>query len=147
MTKVLVISDTHKLIREELFPYLEECDYIIHAGDFDDINTFHFFSGYKNIFMVRGNNDFSINLPDFNQFEIDNKKFFLIHDIADLCGQIPDVDVVVFGHSHKFHNEIKGNTLFLNPGSIGPKRFNLDISFCILEIENQEISVKQHILK
>lgn len=147
MSKVLVISDTHRQIREELLPFLDECDYIIHAGDFDDINTYHFFSSYKNIFMVRGNNDFSINLPDTNEFEIDGLKFFLVHDISDLCGQKPEVDVVIFGHSHKFHNERIGNTLFLNPGSIGPRRFKIDISLCILDIENKEIKVTQHTFK
>lgn len=147
MTKILVISDTHGQIREELLEFLNECDYIIHAGDFDNINTFHFFSGYKNTFFVRGNNDFSINIPDTNEFEIDGVKFFLIHDISDLCGQKPKVDVVVFGHSHKFYNDTKDGVLYINPGSIGPKRFNLDISLCILEIEDKKINIKQHIIK
>lgn len=37
--KVAVISDTHGVLREAVLKILENCDYILHAGDFDNYDT------------------------------------------------------------------------------------------------------------
>lgn len=45
------------------------------------------------------------------------------------------VDVVVYGHSHKYSAEIIKGVLFLNPGSCGKRRFNLEITMCRMTVE------------
>ncbi|MEE1050987.1 MAG: metallophosphoesterase family protein, partial [Lachnospiraceae bacterium] len=54
-------------------------------------------------------------------------------------GRIADYDVIVYGHSHRFAMEQIGGTLFLNPGSCGPRRFRQNITMAILRIENGQI--------
>jgi uncharacterized protein len=43
-------------------------------------------------------------------------------------------DVVIFGHSHIFCEKLVDGVLFLNPGSAGPRRFNLGRSFAVLHL-------------
>ena len=53
------------------------------------------------------------------------------------CSQISKI--VIFGHSHKPLIQQTEGTLFFNPGSAGPKRFNLPISVGILQISNDSV--------
>ena len=62
--------------------------------------------------------------------------FHIVHDIHDL--QLDPVscriDVVISGHSHKPLIETRGGVLYLNPGSAGPRRFNLPITLATLDL-------------
>ena len=53
-----------------------------------------------------------------------------------------DVDVIVFGHSHKYFYEVVDNITYLNPGSCGKKRFNLPINFVIMTIKNEKYKIE-----
>jgi putative phosphoesterase len=44
------------------------------------------------------------------------------------------VDVVISGHSHRPRIETIDGVLYLNPGSAGPRRFNLPVTFATLEL-------------
>jgi predicted phosphodiesterase len=59
--------------------------------------------------------------------------FYVLHDV-----QAPQIDpptsainVVVFGHSHRPRIETINGVLYLNPGSAGPRRFNLPVTLAI----------------
>lgn len=57
--------------------------------------------------------------------------------------QLTGVDVVVFGHSHKYVQEEKDGLLWLNPGSCGPRRFHQEITMMIAQVENGQIQVER----
>lgn len=142
--KVGIISDTHGLLREEVIKILKKCDFIIHAGDIGCKNILEDLKKIAPVYVVRGNNDLDnwaneIELSIY--FKIGNLRFYLIHDRSDIKGDIKDVDIIIFGHSHKYSYEKIGNTLWLNPGSCGKKRFNLPLNLAILNIQGDDYSV------
>ena len=47
-----------------------------------------------------------------------------------------DYDIVIHGHTHKPEERYVGETLILNPGSFGPKRFSLPISLAVIDLED-----------
>ncbi|WP_284404828.1 metallophosphoesterase family protein, partial [Pseudomonas syringae] len=59
------------------------------------------------------------------------------HDIADVPVLLDDsVRLVVTGHSHKPLIEWRGNTLYLNPGSAGGRRFKLPVTLALFEVSS-----------
>ncbi|KPZ18306.1 Phosphoesterase [Pseudomonas amygdali pv. ulmi] len=59
----------------------------------------------------------------------------LVHDIADVPALLDDsVKLVVTGHSHKPLIDWRGDTLYLNPGSAGRRRFKLPVTLALLEV-------------
>ena len=78
-------------------------------------------------------------------FPLDNKGFrylnraILIHLEKDL----KEVDLVIYGHSHKFSNEKIDNIVYLNPGACGRKRFSLPLSMAIVEINLDDIKIEK----
>jgi len=59
-----------------------------------------------------------------------------LHDIAqlDLEPRVAGFAPVICGHSHQPEIDYKDNVLYLNPGSIGPRRFKLPVSYAMLRI-------------
>lgn len=147
--KVLVLSDTHGLLRPEVGKMLRECDAVIHGGDFhtkeiadeirDAVRT-----GVP-VFMVRGNNDkgWASHLPDHLEFVLDGIKFYVVHDRNDLPEKLGGCQIAIFGHSHRYVQEWKEGRLYLNPGSCGKRRFRLALTFAILSLEDGRISVER----
>jgi predicted phosphodiesterase len=68
----------------------------------------------------------------------------LIHSVADLDlnPTVAGISMVVSGHSHKPSVHEKDGVLYVNPGSIGPRRFKLPISFALAEFHLTRIEVK-----
>src|SRR5262249_58496873 len=63
------------------------------------------------------------------RIEIDGFRIYGLHILAELHPQAADnIDVVIYGHSHRPKIETKNGTLFFNPGSAGPRRFRLPIT-------------------
>lgn len=52
--KLGVISDTHGVLREEVVERLQECDYIIHAGDIGNKDIIDKLESITKTFVVRG---------------------------------------------------------------------------------------------
>ena len=81
------ISDTHNLIREEVIEEIKKCNYIIHAGDISNEETYLSLKDIGNITFVRGNNDkddWAKGLNKSEVVEIDGLKIYVVHDIKDL---------------------------------------------------------------
>ena len=53
------------------------------------------------------------------------------------------IDVVVYGHSHQYREEVIDGVLWLNPGSCGKKRFDYPITLCRMAIENGKYQLEQ----
>ncbi len=142
--KVLVMSDTHGVIRPDVREYLKNCDCIIHAGDFADERTLDDISEYAPLYSVRGNNDWwGTRLLRSNSFQIEAVRFFLVHDIASLPRGLSDIHVVVWGHSHRYYYGMRGGMTFLNPGSCGRRRFGGGLSLAIMKINGRNFSVEK----
>lgn len=142
--KTAVISDTHNLLRPEAIDALQGCDLIIHAGDIGNPDILAQLSEIAPVHAVRGNNDLSSpwakDVPDLLTCTVNGWRTLLIHDIADVPADLdPDIKLIITGHSHKPRIEWRGDRLYVNPGSAGPRRFKLPVALAILEIHPDNI--------
>ena len=140
MTLVGVISDTHGLLRPEALDALRGSKYIVHAGDIGDESILRTLEAIAPVTVVRGNTDYepwARRIPPTAVLDVEGIRIYAVHDIAqlDIDPGAADVDVVVFGHSHRPGIGTRGNVLYLNPGSAGPRRFDLPITIAHLTIE------------
>ncbi|WP_439858429.1 metallophosphoesterase family protein [Pseudomonas syringae] len=142
--KVGVISDTHGLLRPEAIAALQGCAQIIHAGDIGSQDIVEQLTAIAPLHIVRGNNDmdadWATHIADHLRFDIDGWQVLLVHDIADVPALVDDsVKLVVTGHSHKPLIDWRGDTLYLNPGSAGRRRFKLPVTLALLEVSADAI--------
>jgi uncharacterized protein len=139
-----VISDTHGLLRPEAIKSLRGSHMIIHAGDVGNPGIIDQLRDIAPSFVVRGNIDkaeWAARLPTTELVPVGRHQFFVLHEISTL-----DVDpvaagfaAVVFGHSHRPSVETRDEVLFLNPGSAGPRRFNLPVSVARIRVSGRWI--------
>lgn len=132
MKHIAILSDTHGLLREEVRARLAVADCIIHAGDIDNSLIYHEMERLGEIYVVRGNNDknWAENLPESITVTIEGVCFFIVHNKKDVPEDLSNIDVVIYGHSHKYSQEMIDGVLFLNPGSCGKRRFDLELTMC-----------------
>ena len=71
-------------------------------------------------------------------------RFFLVHNKKDVPSPLPDADVIVYGHSHRYSEQLRDGTLWLNPGSCGKRRFDQEITFCELLADNGRCTIQKH---
>ena len=138
-----VVSDSHHKLDylKEAIDFLkaENCEYLFHAGDICTKDALELLknSGLKYI-AVFGNNDNSL-LPYSSEFNIKKEPYyFKIEDVSFKIMHLPyflnpDTNIIISGHTHKFHCEYINNTLFLNPGEICAREKPV-ISFAKLKI-------------
>lgn len=147
-TKIGVISDTHGLLRPEVCAALSGCDMIIHGGDINRSEIIEELERIAPLYVVRGNNDkeWAEHLPASLTFTIEDCKFFLIHNKKEVRGKpeaLKGIDVVVYGHSHKYAQDMIDGRLWLNPGSCGKRRFDQAITFAIMDVDGKDIHVEK----
>jgi hypothetical protein len=141
--RIGVLSDTHGLLRPELLPALAGVDHILHAGDVGDPAILTELSRIAPVTAIRGNVDThgpcSL-LPATEAIELAGCLIYIVHslDDLDLNPQAAGIGVVLYGHSHKPSTDLRHGVLYLNPGSAGPRRFNLPITYALLRIENSQ---------
>lgn len=147
--KILVLSDTHGLLRPEVSEMLGNCDAVIHGGDFHTQEIVDRIMEAVQpdipVFMVRGNNDgeWAAHLPHYCEFVLKDVRFYVVHDKKDLPENLKDCQVVIFGHSHRYSEERVEGRLYLNPGSCGRRRFHLGLTMAVLYLEDGYISVER----
>lgn len=148
MKHIIVLSDTHGLLRPEVLEYLSQADVIIHGGD---INTQAIVDKLREcapLHIVRGNNDkeWAAGLPLCLTFVIEGIRFFLVHNKKDVPPDLSDTDVVIYGHSHKYALEDRNGILWLNPGSCGRRRFNQEITLAMMTVDNGNTQVEKVVI-
>ncbi|HEX2961777.1 MAG TPA: metallophosphoesterase family protein [Ignavibacteriales bacterium] len=139
MTLIGVISDTHGLLREEVKELFNGCALILHAGDVGRESVLEELRKIKDTVAVRGNVDYwADSLKEREYVTVENKRILVLHNIADLKTDPAEnnIDVVIYGHSHKAMIKNEKGVLYFNPGSAGPQRFRLPITAGLLRIEN-----------
>jgi len=157
--RVVVVSDTHSSPHPNAIHVVRQLapDVILHGGDIGDLEVLSPLRAIAPVFAVRGNIDgHAPEIPDFVELELRLRetrllKILLIHRAVYGPRLLPDAaalarrssaSLVVCGHSHvPFIGRDRGLTLF-NPGSIGPKRFNLPITLGLLCVSESGATLK-----
>ena len=141
--RIAILSDTHNLLRPQVLEQLSGVDAILHGGDISRQSILDQLSEYAPLYVVRGNNDkeWAEHIPHHLTLELGGKTFFMVHKKADIPAGLSGVDCVIYGHSHKYAEEVKNGVLYLNPGSCGPRRFHQEITMAVMTIENGEMLV------
>jgi uncharacterized protein len=159
--RLAVVADTHSAPHEQTAELLRAYapDAILHAGDIGDLTVLDELATIAPVFAVRGNIDGRDNeLPDDLTIDLvddgESRLRMLLTHIAvygpKLRGEVAKraravhASLVICGHSHvPFIGRDKGLVVF-NPGSIGPRRFQLPIVFGTLELREGKVSM-QHV--
>ena len=137
--RLAVVSDTHSHPHEKTAERLAELapTAILHGGDIGDLEVLEELAQIAPVFAVRGNIDVRAHdLPDVLTIDVGALRILLTHiavygprlrpEVARLA-KAERASLVVCGHSHvPFIGTDRGLTVF-NPGSIGPRRFQLPI--------------------
>jgi uncharacterized protein len=142
-----VISDTHGLLRPEALAALRGSDYIIHAGDIGDPAILEALAKIAPVTAVRGNVDreaWAKRIPATNVLEVGSLSIHVLHNLAelDLKPEAAGFAAVIYGHSHVPKQERRSGVLYFNPGSAGPRRFNLPITAGRIVIQQDKISAE-----
>lgn len=144
-----IISDTHSLVRPEVYDAFEGVDLILHAGDIGSHDVIIELEPIAPIKAVVGNNDshLSHKFDEKVMFELEHRSFILQH-ILDVipeekaAGTNLIKEIFVFGHSHQPMNRQVGSTLYFNPGSAGPRRFSLPITVGRITVDGNTVEGK-----
>lgn len=148
MTRCLVgvISDTHGLVRPEVVQALQGSGRIVHAGDIGVAAVLDALRSVAPVTAVRGNMDkgaWAQRLPKTEVLEIEQVGVYVIHDLKqlDVVPEAAGITVVVSGHSHHPSIHERNGVIFVNPGSAGPRRFNLPVSLALLSVQGKSVEV------
>jgi uncharacterized protein len=134
-----LISDTHGLLRQEALAALQGSDLIIHAGDVGDPKIIERLRAVAPVVAVKGNIDkgaWASQLPMTAVVEAHSALIYVLHDIQqlDLDPAVAKFDIVISGHSHKPGRTERSGVIYVNPGSAGPRRFQLPITVARLNL-------------
>ncbi|MET9800222.1 metallophosphoesterase [Streptomyces sp. NPDC006368] len=137
--RLLLTSDTHVPKRARHLPAalldaVERADVVVHAGDWVDAATLDLLeTRARRLLAVHGNNDgpeLRARLPEVARAELGGLRFGVVHETGPAQGRerrcaarFPDLDVLVFGHSHiPWDTTAPGGLRLLNPGSPTDRR-------------------------
>ncbi len=145
MTHVIgLISDTHGLLRPQVHQALAGVDLILHAGDVCGDEILDELALIAPVSAVYGNCDY----PNDPRLEASIEQLFggsrvHVSHGHELGRPKPeqllaryDADVIVYGHTHQQLIHRDGDRLVVNPGSAGPRRFDLVPSVARLTISD-----------
>ena len=128
-----VISDTHGVLRDEAVQALRGVDLILHAGDVGAPVILEKLKGIAPVVAVKGNIDtapWASELPATAVVELGQANIYMLHDVQalDLNPRDAGFQCVVSGHSHKPSRTERDGVVYINPGSAGPRRFDLPVT-------------------
>jgi putative phosphoesterase len=141
-----ITSDTHGYrgrIRE-CASDLQQCDYILHAGDFYEDSQYIAAYTNRRVIAVVGNCDHMVSGPVEETVVLGGKKIYLTHGhlykvkqgttlLARKAKSLKS-DIVVYGHTHSPRVFEEDGILFINPGSLSMPRHDSRASFVVMEI-------------
>jgi len=147
MAVIGVISDTHGVLRREAITALQGSDHIIHVGDIGHPAILDRLNEIAPVTAVRGNVDkgaWAQKIPESNVLEVEGVSIYVLHilDELDLKPEAAGFAAVIYGHTHVSKQEVKNGVLYFNPGSAGPKRFNLPVSIGKLVVRKGRIEAE-----
>jgi len=145
--RIGLISDTHGLLRKEALEALRGSELIIHAGDVGKPEILVELRKIAPVVAVRGNVDkepWAQALPETAVAEAGAVLIYVLHDVnaLDLNPAASGFRIVVSGHSHKPGKTERDGVLYVNPGSAGPRRFQLPVLVARLNLEEEPLKVE-----
>jgi uncharacterized protein len=137
--RLVLTTDTHLPRRARglpapLWAAIDEADVVFHAGDWVDEATLDAFEARSaRLIACFGNNDgpgLRARLPEIAYASVDGLRVAVLHDSGPSTGRtermaarFPDVDLLVFGHSHiPWDTTAPSGLRLLNPGSPTDRR-------------------------
>jgi len=138
MTKILLLSDTHSYIDEDILKYVKQADEVWHAGDIGSLKVTDAIKALKPLRGVYGNIDDAevrLEFPEHNRFRCEDVDVWMTH----IGGYPPKYNSRVYegikanpprlficGHSHilKVMPDKKLNLIHMNPGAVGKHGFH-----------------------
>ena len=139
ITKLGLISDTHGLLRDEAVRALRGSELILHAGDVGGSGILETLRGVAPVVAVRGNFDtdpWGQTLPLSEVVRAGPVIIYMLHILQglDISPAAAGFHIVVSGHSHKPGQSEKDGVIYINPGSAGPRRFQLPVTVARLDL-------------
>ncbi len=139
-----VISDTHGLVRPSALDALAGARCILHAGDIGSPEVLRALESVAPVIAVRGNTDtdpWTSDLPAREWIDFDGIDGVMIHDRSalDLDPKAAGLALVISGHSHRPEAIERNGVMYLNPGSAGPRRFQLPVTVARLHLEGGRV--------
>lgn len=141
-----IISDTHGLLRPEVFDVFAEVDHILHAGDVGPAELLTELEALAPVTAVHGNTDgwdIRARLPQVASLRLDGFDIVVTH--GDQLGSptpeklntaFPDAEIIIYGHTHRpLLTTVDVVVTVMNPGGAGARRFDLPPSVGIMELE------------
>lgn len=143
--KLGIVSDTHGLLRPQVLTALRGVHHILHLGDVGDPEILKSLKRIAPVHAIRGNIDRSgpcSLLPETDVLLFEGCYLYLLHDLntLHLDPAAAKFAAVLYGHSHKPYIAHRKGVLYFNPGSCGPRRFELPITLGLLDIQNRQLS-------
>ena len=141
-----VISDTHGLLRREVFDVFREVDHIFHAGDIGSLSLLTELESLAPVTAVYGNADdwdVRARVPKVAKVQLDGFEIVVTHGDQfgsptpdALYAAYPDAEIILYGHTHKpLLTLVDLVVTVMNPGAAGQRRFDILPSVGILELE------------
>ena len=149
MKRILVISDSHGrnddvagVIRQ-----VGHIDMLIHCGDVERGDDYIRSLVDCPVHMVSGNNDYNLDLPRQDIFNIGDYKTMVVHGhtfyVNRGVGRLREyalenhIDIVMFGHTPRPYIEIGDDVTILNPGSLSyPRQKDRKPTFLLMELDD-----------
>ncbi len=130
--RIAVLADTHvdrlEYLPQKTIDALSGVDLIVHAGDFTDLQLLTGLRQLKEVKAVHGNMDsrqLKSILPTKELIEANGKRIGITHGSGAPWGieervreafDSDQIDIIVYGHSHRSQNKVINDILFFNPG-------------------------------
>jgi len=148
--RVGLISDTHNMLRGQVFTVFRGVDLILHAGDVGDDDILDELETLAPVYAVRGNTDPIDNprLPASRALEISGVRVHVSHGHEvgakpiTLMAAYPGFDVIIYGHTHRELVTESEGILVINPGAAGARRFDLMPCVGILTVQDRRPAVE-----
>lgn len=153
MKKILLLSDTHSYIDDQILKFVKQADEVWHAGDIGNLKVTDAIQNLKPLRAVYGNIDDKNARAEFPldaKFEVENIVVWMTHiggypnkynlRIREEINKNPP-KIFIAGHSHilKVQFDKKLNLLHLNPGAAGNHGFHKVRTMLRFELEKGEI--------
>ncbi|MBB1158763.1 MULTISPECIES: metallophosphoesterase family protein [Amycolatopsis] len=160
--RLLLVADTHlpkraKELPAQVWDEVAQADVVVHAGDWVDVETLDALEARSaRLIGVYGNNDgpeLRKRLPEVARETLEDVRLAVVHETGDAKGRAarcdalyPDVDVLIFGHSHiPWDSVTPGGLRLLNPGSPTDRRRQPFCTYQTVELKNGRLdSVELH---
>ncbi|MCK8481518.1 metallophosphoesterase family protein [Psychroserpens algicola] len=138
MTKILLLSDTHSYIDDDILKYVKQADEVWHAGDIGNLEVTDAIKAIKPLRAVYGNIDDAkarVEFPENNRFMCEDVDVWITH----IGGYPPKYNmrtrdvikanpprIFICGHSHilKVMPDKRYNLIHMNPGAVGKHGFH-----------------------